>query len=59
MAALSNVGMLSFAAFRIGVACGGPSRLLGVINVMCVLLWISVVGVRRALSLTRSPADAT
>jgi hypothetical protein len=53
-AVLPNLGLFSFGLFRVGVALGGPEKLLGLVNIACVLAWVVAVLVRRARGL--SPA---
>lgn len=53
-AVLPNLGLLSFALFRIGVALttnARVERLLGLLNIACVLVWLVAVLVKRARAL--------
>lgn len=46
-AALGNLGLFSFGAFRLGVAVGGPVRPLSLLNLTLVTLWLGIILLRR------------
>jgi protein-S-isoprenylcysteine O-methyltransferase Ste14 len=53
IATLSNLGLLSFGLYRLAVAAGvdeGPRKVLGLVNVVCVLVWAAMVLGRRAVN---------
>lgn len=60
IAVLSNLGLLSFGCYRLAVAAGvdeGQRKVLGLLNVACVLVWTAMVLGRRAIN--RSTATTT
>jgi protein-S-isoprenylcysteine O-methyltransferase Ste14 len=49
VAVVSNVFLLSLGAYRLlAVALGAPSKLFGVVNLLCLLIWLVAVIARRA-----------
>jgi protein-S-isoprenylcysteine O-methyltransferase Ste14 len=53
-ALLGNLGFLSLGLYRIVVAAGVPQQVPGLVNLLCLTVWLGVLGVRRF----RAPREA-